>query len=404
MAFTFPRHLKVATVRMPTEQSRYEMITSDGTVIHSIESSMSMLLSEILNFTYTFVVPEDFSLGHELKDGNWTGLVGMLHRGECDLAFDTLAVTESRTKAIDYSYPYYISSVTFLTKKPRPLTKDMAIFYPFSYTLWMTLAAFVLVFSLLFIVINFEEKKYVRIFLAVLGSVLGQPLFFIFTSWKKQFIFLSWVIGVGFLINSYKALLLSFLLLTPMKGISTIAELASAVASGTAECITYKGSYLIPVLLGSSEEATRIIGKSLEKNTVDFVSFESFIFNGTEKYSFVGAEIGLRQFQALNFMSKDSFFPMIFGIPISKKFCCKKAVDKVLKRLVEAGLVEKILNDIDSRFYIRDAAKYSEPESEHQLKVNDIEGAVFILIGGNILSLIVFVAEKLFYKKSENCH
>ena len=53
-----------------------------------------------------------------------------------------------RDKAIDFTYHCFISRVGFMTKKPQPLPKIAAIWWPFTEELWISLGMSVVLFSL----------------------------------------------------------------------------------------------------------------------------------------------------------------------------------------------------------------------------------------------------------------
>ena len=53
-----------------------------------------------------------------------------------------------RDKAFDFTYHSFISRVGFVTKKPEPLPKIAAIWWPFMKELWISLGISVVLFSL----------------------------------------------------------------------------------------------------------------------------------------------------------------------------------------------------------------------------------------------------------------
>ena len=60
------------------------------------------ILAERLNFTLEFIPSIDGSYGNQLENGSWNGMVGMLQRGEADLAIPFLAMLAHRLDAIDF--------------------------------------------------------------------------------------------------------------------------------------------------------------------------------------------------------------------------------------------------------------------------------------------------------------
>ena len=47
--------------------------------------------------------------------------------------------TVVRDTAVDFSYPYLLTKIGFITKKPSPLPKVMAIVWPYDTKLWIAL-------------------------------------------------------------------------------------------------------------------------------------------------------------------------------------------------------------------------------------------------------------------------
>ncbi|XP_070175614.1 probable glutamate receptor [Littorina saxatilis] len=62
------------------------------------------ILADTLNFTYRFVTPPDGEWGDK-RDGNWTGLIGLLERKEADIVLP-LAPSAERSEAVDWTVPF----------------------------------------------------------------------------------------------------------------------------------------------------------------------------------------------------------------------------------------------------------------------------------------------------------
>jgi hypothetical protein len=56
------------------------------------------MIQEKLNFSYSMVMSPDDSYGVLDEDGNWTGLVGMLHNNEADICINDMTITMERAK------------------------------------------------------------------------------------------------------------------------------------------------------------------------------------------------------------------------------------------------------------------------------------------------------------------
>lgn len=92
---------------------------------------------EKLGREYRLVVPEDHELGRLGPNGSWTGLVGMVQRGEADLASGFITVTEQRNKAVDFSIPYRNLPPSFAIGKPKQRLLKNAFLLPFKVEVWV---------------------------------------------------------------------------------------------------------------------------------------------------------------------------------------------------------------------------------------------------------------------------
>ncbi|XP_032670681.1 ionotropic receptor 25a [Odontomachus brunneus] len=76
-------------------------------------------LSEVMQFDYDLVIPEDQEFGKKSPNGEWTGLIGDLARGETDIAIAALTMTSEREEVIDFVAPYFEQSgILIVMRKP----------------------------------------------------------------------------------------------------------------------------------------------------------------------------------------------------------------------------------------------------------------------------------------------
>ena len=66
--------------------------------------------------------------------------------------------TATRDTVVDFSYPYFFTTVGFVTKKPSPVPNVMAIFWPFGKMFWFALAVSLPAFSLVLLTFSKIEK------------------------------------------------------------------------------------------------------------------------------------------------------------------------------------------------------------------------------------------------------
>ncbi|GIY11696.1 lig_chan-Glu_bd domain-containing protein [Caerostris darwini] len=96
-------HLKATTTAAGSSQV---LKTTNGTVVTGIDIKLLELLAERMNFRYTMVLPTDNGrYGMLYGNGSWSGVSGMLQRGEADISTLYSPVIEERLPILDFSIP-----------------------------------------------------------------------------------------------------------------------------------------------------------------------------------------------------------------------------------------------------------------------------------------------------------
>jgi hypothetical protein len=113
---------------------------------------------KILNFTYTIVNPADGKWGHIEADGTWSGLVAQAAFGEVDFVICDMFIIYSRQQVTDGTIAFDKDFMAFVTPRPLPLPKFLALIQPFHYFVWFTIVASVIISSIVFVLVaNGEE-------------------------------------------------------------------------------------------------------------------------------------------------------------------------------------------------------------------------------------------------------
>lgn len=109
---------------------------------------MMELMAAKLNFSYTTTQhPVDGKWG-ALENGKWVGLLGMLHRGECNFTLNTFFASKERHDAFSASYIIDHVHVKVFLKVPLPLPKWTNLVRPFSLRIWgLLVVTIILVFA-----------------------------------------------------------------------------------------------------------------------------------------------------------------------------------------------------------------------------------------------------------------
>ena len=157
--------LTVATLAWPPF-TMYDLDEESGTIKNStgIFVDIMHVLSHAMGFAYVEVLPPDNLWGglNQVKkctlsptniqwlamrqaDNTWSGMVGMLVRGEVDLCTAGLTITYERDFVIDFSVGLYEDLLTLSVVKPDGRMIDFAAYLDiFTFPSWAAIILFVL--------------------------------------------------------------------------------------------------------------------------------------------------------------------------------------------------------------------------------------------------------------------
>ncbi|XP_063878096.1 glutamate receptor ionotropic, kainate glr-3-like [Scylla paramamosain] len=97
------------------------------------------LLMNHIDYCYRFVDSLTELYGQVLDNGSWTGLMGMLQRGEVDMTGSLFSVTWRRWQAVDFTPALYVDHTNMVYARPE-VSSDMAGFIkPYTLLVWSAL-------------------------------------------------------------------------------------------------------------------------------------------------------------------------------------------------------------------------------------------------------------------------
>ncbi|XP_069941779.1 glutamate receptor-like [Cherax quadricarinatus] len=79
-----------------------------------IMANVNDYIAQGLNFTYTYVRPDDASWGIKKADGTFSGMMGVMTTGGADIGLGPFGLTAVRYEVVDYTYPVDIASMKLL--------------------------------------------------------------------------------------------------------------------------------------------------------------------------------------------------------------------------------------------------------------------------------------------------
>lgn len=135
----------------------------------------------------------------DVETNSFNGMVGMIQRGECDMAAGAITITAVRGTAVDFSYPYDEDKIGFVARKPSPLPKYQALMWPFQMDVWLSVAAAMAVFWPLYWAVGRFLARDTRIkfgiaFLHTWMPVFAQGIYVWGTKRSVKVLLLSWAV------------------------------------------------------------------------------------------------------------------------------------------------------------------------------------------------------------------
>lgn len=408
---TIGRHLTVATLNYPpfiiVETAINE---SSKPKIRGIEPALLQLLSETLQFTYSYIFTSPTEMwGDVIINGTsstCTGLLGFIQRNEVEIASGDLYVDYVRLPCSEFSIPFKMSYECFLVPASMPYPKWTALYHPLALLVWTaTLLSFVLSVSTLRFVAKFSTldtffKDTGHCFLFTLGNFLGvqQPQEIRATA--NRLFLISWLIAATIIPTGYRSGLISYMTFpfTPAP-INTIEQLAGSSINK----IIYGELVLEKLKISPSALYQKLATQIVVNNDLDYM----YSLMGTGKWAIDSSQDNLRYVAATRFpptrdgpkvhLMQECLLPLWTAFGLGKNSQIKELIDEKLMLFVEFGFV-----DYHRSQYAKKLKEWN-PKSNRNLfafNLNSLQGAFYIYALGITAALSCFCIEQIY----RTCH
>ncbi|XP_071545434.1 probable glutamate receptor [Panulirus ornatus] len=185
-----------------------------GPMVHLME-----ILANTMNFTYNYIRPPDGSWGGKLKNGSWTGMVGMLGRKEVDIGLGPFSIRTYRMEMVDYTREIMFDDNGILVRRGRPQADPWGFLLPLTPLVWAAIMMTLLVvLAVVLLLSSYSGLKspantiwvsnmmfdYIRVLLQQ-GKYRPPDL------WWERFVLAAWMMTTLVLTRSYAGTLMSLL-------------------------------------------------------------------------------------------------------------------------------------------------------------------------------------------------
>ncbi|XP_043199217.1 glutamate receptor-like [Amphibalanus amphitrite] len=365
-------------------------------------------------FSVRFVRPNDSSgLFGKIVNGSWTGVIGMLDRDLADLAIGDISDTLARRQAVDYVYPFHVEHIGFISHKPLPLPRWVVIVRPFDTLTWIllfiSLVIAMFVFAFLPDVFSGSRSTHNRSAptpqrlagrlqthlprAAVLSvrTLLGQSSESTPRGDTARMVLGLWwffcmVIGI-----SYQTVLVSQLSKPAVApAVNSLQDLARSALSVACSPNSAVWSYISRFADSNDASMASIAEKlvpyrfrdihtvKMRRDTVYMNEFTQLRLAKTNRPD--GERLHL---------ATASFFSTGLAFPIRPQACYADRLSKSVLRLLQAGLVEKWIQDAVAQH----RRERREKEQVQAMTLHDMQSAFFCLALGHAAALVALAAE-----------
>lgn len=367
-------------------------------IISGFEGEFLNIILSKLKQNYEVVVPADGEYGRLNSNGSWTGMIGMLHNNEADMAISLLSITKMRLRVVDFSTSYTTEEGTFVIEKVKKESLNLAYLSPFDISTWMCFLVSMIALTFLFRSMLNKKMSYGQILFGLIASILRQPVSIKYDTSKSKGLLALWLLFALICSASYSAIF--FLILTvpsQENPVRNFQELSMAVQKGSHQCFTNEGTNTIQFLQGSEEEHLVNLGRTIEQNKWYIRSGElgtgvHVSGNSVEQLSRTVLTL-LYRFHSNYLISSDSLASWPIAIAMNKNFCCKSKLNVIISRLANAGIYDKILKDLSFRIFLSVYKTDFEQVNNKTLSIKDLSGVFLILVIGYIVSILVLLVE-----------
>ncbi|XP_047499547.1 ionotropic receptor 21a-like [Penaeus chinensis] len=380
-----------------------------------VEVEMLDALSGVLDFKYNLTTaPPDLKWG-AFENGSWTGMLGMVHRKEKNFTVNYFGITGERVDAFDATVSYWMEGFGMSMLSPPPLPKWRGAYYPFTPSVWLSLAV---TFVLVLMVMSVQDSMQPEPFLGGVGSAWPYLLRAMFNNsiprlpkaqWQRLFVG-SWWLYCFIVTTAYTANLVAFLTIPVFPArIQTVKQLAES----SYRVSMYDYGEFVPGALRSSEDTHyKALGEKLDLfvNYGDSVRvmkerthayIESYSYNRI--LVFVDYEVWGNGYSSLevknSYMLREQLYPGHLCWYFQKNTAWKYKFDHGIRRLVESGLIAYWIKLKTEDFLGRDFEKGQQLQDEERrnqaLGLEHLQGVFFVLAMSWAAGVLVFAAESL---------
>ncbi|GFU20530.1 uncharacterized protein NPIL_266071 [Nephila pilipes] len=373
-----------------SENKVVEVDNFDGFVLKKV---LSELASE-----YDITVVKGNIWEAQQCNGTWSGIPGMIQRGEIDLAFTYLRTEGAIRKMYGISKSFAHFDITYAENVPK-VHKPIAFSYPFDGNVWIGLIISLFIMSLLFLKLHDGRCSFGSAFFKIFGSILRQPFSFNNDSLKCYVLALVWWLFVTVITTAYCETFFS-ILFQSMKEIRKVHGFFEASPERENQFFFRKFcfSFLFNFTAGSEgafaakDNMYVNASKTISEHHPEADPYETLDRNLSTLFS---------ENQEIAYVFNDSLLASPIAFVYGNRFCCISRLNLIFSGVTTVFKYDSSLKDNLVKRSL-EFLEVSKDFNTRSLSFNDLYGIVIFFVLGIMFSFFVLVGEIVFYRMNSN--
>ncbi|KRX62504.1 hypothetical protein T09_6065 [Trichinella sp. T9] len=382
-----------------------------------MELEIISIVCTMLNLSLQIIYSKESGCGMKSSGENrWTGLLGMLQKGEIDMTGNLCDVFDERVAEFDVSYPVLQQKQAFLLKLPAPLPSAFNPLAPFTVPSWYMLSFLMFVFLITDSLYRYAREAKGNWFQSILVGMHDiQAICFQFQDTPRYIYWICFVIVISAMKIAYTNYIIAALMQpspvwAPFKNVD---ELAHSVYTGKYRLAHYHKDPLAALPTCLPESCERLL-QALNKTSLHHIADskpQSILKELTEHENLVIINGNyLLQTYLREFKRRSDLWMVLdehTGVKYSaymwrKKFALKEQINRALISLGDvnknigkkyAGLVE---GSVNCKAYVQEDTTVLL----HSLPLLSLTGPLKTVTISISLAIFVFFIELVHYKIS----
>ncbi|XP_022240433.1 glutamate receptor-like isoform X2 [Limulus polyphemus] len=367
---------------------------------------------------YSLHIPVDHQWGLPLANGDWTGMVGMLHRREVDVGLGPFAASYERHQVVRFSSALDIDANVIITGLPQEGRSFFSFVSAFDWKVWLGVIISLMVVAL---IATFVEKvniptikrlSFRKLFLEKCWSCLSSLFYQGYgpdtISVPSRILVVFWWFGVIILMSSFGGHLSATLSISPAPLL--VDSLEDLLERSDIQPMIDGGGALEQILKTGSTETYRRLWKKVSENNGILLREDMLadhMLNKVEEgthaiiigYSTIQYVLSNRfaQRQQCNFhIAKDPFFPKPIVLAMSKSLPSHvvEEINREVENVVHSDLIFLWISEMNKNFTkCVEASDGNIKNNVNSLGIKDLQSVFYLWIGGLLFSLSILCLE-----------